>query len=203
MARKRETRTESEQQDPGGRDAQENAEALFRVFNAFVPESMRKAMLFGIGSTVLTEQAIRKYLSELRMPSEVIQSVVQHSQQSRNDLIRFVSDEMRNVMRQAEIANELRRFLGSITINISMEIDFNPKYGDESRSVTLDAGLARKPEPEKTATGGKKAAKAKTGSTAKKPAARSTGAKAGTGSGAKSSGAKSSGAKSSGGKTGA
>jgi galactitol-specific phosphotransferase system IIB component len=136
-------REEGTRESSARKSGADTAEGLARFVNILFPDTMRKALLFGVGSMVMTEEAIRKYLSDLKMPGDVIQAVVQQSRRSKNDIIRVVSEEVKNIAAQAQVANELRNFLGSIRINIQMEIDFQPKEG-EPRAITVTAGMARK-----------------------------------------------------------
>jgi hypothetical protein len=117
--------------------------AIFRkVIDMLIPDVLKKSLLLGIGGDLFSEDTIRKTLSDIQMPSDLVQYVIQQTSKSKNELIRIIAEEIRNVIIQSQLGDELKKLLKAFKINIKLEISFDPR--DDEQMVQLSTEIKNK-----------------------------------------------------------
>jgi hypothetical protein len=105
----------------------ENNDSSGKLFDAFVPESLKKLVLVGASGLLLTEEALRRLLAELKLPKDITSIIIAQSNRSKNEIIRVLSDEVRNVISQLKLDQELKKLLTGLKVHLNMEIEFESK----------------------------------------------------------------------------
>ncbi len=95
-----------------------------------IPEMFKRAILSGIGAVFMTEEGIRSYLSDLKLPKEAAQFILGQVARTKEDLYRIVTDEFRSFLQNTQLDDVLRKVL----TNISLEISTKVRFVDESGS---------------------------------------------------------------------
>ncbi len=89
-----------------------------------VTESIRKALVTGLSAVFMTEEGIRGALSDLRLPKEAMSYLVQQTQNTRRELFRVISEELKGFLRTADVPAVLRKALSGMKLEIKAEIRF-------------------------------------------------------------------------------
>jgi|GEM_PF-617047 len=97
-------------------------------------EGVRRAIATGISSAFVSEEGIRSYLSELKLPTDVLSQVLKGAKKSRDEVIGKAGNELVKLVRKLDLSAEIRRLLVENKIKISAEIDFVPKSAEEVAS---------------------------------------------------------------------
>jgi len=106
--------------------------AIFRkVIDMLIPDVLKKSLLLGISGDLFSEDTIRKMLSDIQMPSDLVQYVIQQTSKSKNELIRIIAEEIRNIIVQSQLGEELKKFLKAFKINIKLEVSFDPREDEQ------------------------------------------------------------------------
>jgi len=92
--------------------------------DALVIDLMKKLLTLSIGGILFTEETIRKSISELKLSKDIATFVMQQSTKSKEDLLRFISEEIVKAMKDVKIEKEIKKILENYKININMEINF-------------------------------------------------------------------------------
>ena len=135
--------------------------------DALVIDLFRKLLTLSVGGVLFTEETIRKSISELKLSKDIANFIVQQSAKSKDELIRFVSEEIAKAMKDVNVEKEIKKVLENYKVNINMEINFEPS---EKKSLKAKAKLGKKQKSETALkkTARSKASKSKTTKSKKK-----------------------------------
>lgn len=89
-----------------------------------VTESIRKALVTGLSAVFMTEEGIRSALSDLRLPKEAIGFLVSQTNNSRREVFRIVSDELKTFLRNVDVTGAVRKALSGMKLEMKAEIRF-------------------------------------------------------------------------------
>lgn len=95
-------------------------------------ETLKKVVTAGIGAAFMTEESIRAYLSEIKLPKDVLNGVLHGASKSKNEIINRVSDEVIKIVRKIDFVEEASRFVEEHKFRVSAEIEV-VKKSPESR----------------------------------------------------------------------
>jgi len=108
-----------------------------------VPELVKRVIERAVESGVekLTElserpETLRNFVSELRLPKEVLADVYAQIDDTKNGLYRVVAKEIRDVLEQTQIAEELAKVLTKLSFEIKTEIRFVPNDRSAEREAS-------------------------------------------------------------------
>ncbi|HEY3234125.1 MAG TPA: hypothetical protein VGJ84_05385 [Polyangiaceae bacterium] len=92
-----------------------------------LPELIRR--LVEVGYEKLTEgpENVRHFVSELKLPKEVLGALVAQVEETKNGLYRAVAREVRDFLERSNFSDELVRALGKMSLEIKTDIRFVPK----------------------------------------------------------------------------
>jgi hypothetical protein len=90
-------------------------------------EAMRKVVLTGVGTLFLTEETIRDYLGEFKLPKELWAGLIENAAKTKNEFLTTFSKEAVQILSKIDVAKEAKSFLADHHIRFSAEISFVPK----------------------------------------------------------------------------
>jgi hypothetical protein len=125
----------------------------------------RKILTLGLGAYFLTEDTVRRYVKEMKIPRDVARGIVNNATKGKDELYALLARELSGFLKQMDVQAEVDRFVRSHKIRINAEIEFVPRPGtgaDASRSsgsglvddasdpagVPVDAKDPKKPDVE-------------------------------------------------------
>lgn len=88
-----------------------------------VTEALKKLFTVGMGAAFMTEDAIRTYLSELKLPKEVLNILLQGAKKSKEELMNRVGNEVVAIIRKIDFVQEASRFVENHKFKVSAEIE--------------------------------------------------------------------------------
>lgn len=92
--------------------------------DAFVPDVMKRAFYTGLGALFLTEDGIRRQMSELKLPKDVVGYVVSQSNRSKEELFETIAREIAKVFRGTEPDELLRNAFSGMKVKMNIELEF-------------------------------------------------------------------------------
>jgi hypothetical protein len=92
----------------------------------FIPDIVRRTFYAGLGAVFTTEEGIRKIASDLKLPKDVANYLIQQAASSKDELFRVVGKELRGFLETVNISGELQKLLTSLSFEIKTEIRFIP-----------------------------------------------------------------------------
>lgn len=95
-------------------------------------EAVKKIISVGLGAAFMTEESIRSYLGDIKLPKEVLNSLLQSAAKSKTDLMNRVGNEVVRMVSKIDIVNEASRFVEEHKFRVQAEIEVVRK--DRARS---------------------------------------------------------------------
>lgn len=92
-----------------------------------VAELIRKVMTLGLGAAFMTEEAIRSQLSEVKLPKDVINTILQGANKSKEELVQRVGNETMRLISKIDIVKEVARFAETHKFKINAEVEILKK----------------------------------------------------------------------------
>src|SRR5688572_17000618 len=76
-----------------------------------VLEVVKKLFSVGIGAAFMTEESIRSYLGDIKLPKDVLQFVLQSANKGKDELVTRVSKEIGTILSHVDIVKEASKFV--------------------------------------------------------------------------------------------
>ena len=101
---------------------QEDDAGGFGASTKGLTDLFRRALATGIGSVFMTEESIRKTLSEMKMPKEAVSYVVAQADKTKNDLVGALARELRSFLDNLELQELISKGFDGKTFEIHTTI---------------------------------------------------------------------------------
>ena len=88
-----------------------------------ISDLLKKLVSAGVGAAFMTEESIRAYLQELKLPKDVLNFVVQGANKSKEELVGRVGNEVVKIINRIDFVKEASRFVEEHTFRITAEVD--------------------------------------------------------------------------------
>lgn len=117
-------------------------------------DTLRKALLAGMGAIFLTEEGARRLAREWKLPKELIGYLGAQASGAKDEILRIFSDEVRRFFESEAVRREFTRALSSMVVEVKAEIRVRPtEDGGLEPEVKADVkarrgGSHKKAEPE-------------------------------------------------------
>lgn len=85
----------------------------------------KKAFYTGVGAIFMTEEAIRQTLGEMKLPQDLMKSVIKNAQRGKKEVLDVVRNELHKVLQKFDISKEISRILE--TYDVQINVHFTPK----------------------------------------------------------------------------
>lgn len=92
---------------------------------------IKKLFMVGTAAAFMTEESVRNYLSELKLPKEVLNSLIQGANKSKEELLKRVSKEIITIIRKINFVKEASYFIENHKFKINAEIEILKKDQDK------------------------------------------------------------------------
>lgn len=108
------------------KDSKENEERDTE-YKGLIGDAIKKILTVGVGAAFMTEDAIRGYLSELKLPKDILSLLLQNASKSKDEITQRVTKEIINIVKNIDIVSEASRFVEDHKFKISAEIEIIKK----------------------------------------------------------------------------
>jgi len=112
-----------------------------------VGDMVRKALLAGVGALFMTEEGIRKTVSELKLPKEAFAALQAQAERTRNEASKVLRKEVRRFLNSDAFKQQLAGLVSGLTLEVKAEIRLKPA---NPNAPDVDAKLrvkSTKPDP--------------------------------------------------------
>lgn len=90
-------------------------------------EVLKKVVGVGLGAAFMTEEHVRSYLGDFKVPKDVVNLVLQGASKSKEELMNRVGNEIVKIVSKIDFVKEASRFVEEHKFRISAEIDIIKK----------------------------------------------------------------------------
>ncbi len=95
-------------------------------------ESVKKLFAAGLSAAFMTEESIRNYLGDIKLPKDVLGLVVSGAAKSKDELMNKVSNEVVKILSKIDFVKEASRFVEEHKFKVSAEIEVVKKKDTNS-----------------------------------------------------------------------
>lgn len=122
MGGKKENRTSEEREE-----SSEESKGL-------LGEALRKVFAAGVGAAFMTEESIRAYLAELKLPKEFLNLLLQQANRSKEELIQRVGREIMQIFNKIDFVNEFSKFAETHRFRVTADIEIIRKDSKSTKT---------------------------------------------------------------------
>lgn len=110
-----------------------------------VGEGLKKLFAAGVSAAFLTEESVRSYLKDVKLPKEVLGLFLEGAAKSKEQLMNRVGNEVITIIQKIDFVKEASRFVESHKFRISAEIEVLKKdKTSEGTSASFSVNLDQK-----------------------------------------------------------
>ena len=92
-----------------------------------IGEALKKVFSAGVSAAFMTEEGIRTYLGDLKLPKEVLNVLVQTAGKSKEEITNRVTKEVVGIISKIDFVKEMSKFAETHKFKIQAEIDIVKK----------------------------------------------------------------------------
>lgn len=101
-----------------------------------VGDTLKKLLTAGVSAAFMTEESIRSFVSEMKLPKETLNLLLAGAAKSKEELTNRVSREIINIISKIDFVKEASRFVEEHKFKITAEIEVLRKDKPSERSAS-------------------------------------------------------------------
>src|SRR5688572_31977258 len=101
-------------------------------------DMMKKALFATIGAVFMTEESVRSYVSESKLPRDIRNYIIQNTGQAKEQFFGYLSKELSQLVLKSDLPKVLEAFLRDHTIELEAKIRFRANGVHELTSAMRD-----------------------------------------------------------------
>lgn len=90
-------------------------------------ETVKKLFTVGVTAAFMTEESIKAYLAELKLPKELLNVVIQGAQKSKDEVTNRVGKEVVGILQKIDFVKEASKFAENHKFKVTAEIEILKK----------------------------------------------------------------------------
>ena len=90
-------------------------------------EGFKKILTTGISAVLMSEEGVRQYVQELKLPKDALGTLVKGIAKSKEEIVTRVGTEFSKLVEKIDLIEEMAKFLRENKIKISAEIEISKK----------------------------------------------------------------------------
>ena len=90
-------------------------------------DTVKKVFTAGVSAAFMTEESLRAYVSELKLPKEALNLLIQGANKSKDEVTQRVTKEILGIIQKIDFVKEASKFAETHKFKITAEIDIIKK----------------------------------------------------------------------------
>lgn len=90
-------------------------------------DTVKKVFTAGVSAAFMTEESLRAYVSELKLPKEALNLLIQGAQKSKDEITTRVTKEILGIIQKIDFVKEASKFAETHKFKITAEVDIVKK----------------------------------------------------------------------------
>jgi predicted hydrocarbon binding protein len=86
-------------------------------------DALKKVVTAGLGAAFMTEESIRAYVSELKLPKDVLNVLLNQASKGKEEIVNRAGNEIAKIFSKIDFVKEISRFAEEHKFKISAEIE--------------------------------------------------------------------------------
>jgi len=100
-----------------------------------ITDTIKKILTTGLSAAFMTEESIRSFVSELKLPKETLNLLLQGASKSKEELMNRVGNEIVKVISKIDFVKEASRFVEEHKFKISAEVEVLKKEHHKDTNI--------------------------------------------------------------------
>lgn len=92
-----------------------------------ISDVFKKIVDTGINAAFMTEDALKSVMTDLSVPKEMMNNVIQNAKNTKNEFVITVKNEMKNYLDKIDVSKEIDKILNRYDLEINAKVSFKPK----------------------------------------------------------------------------
>jgi hypothetical protein len=109
-------------------------------------ETLKKLFTAGVSAAFMTEESIRSFVSEMKLPKETLNVLLQGASKSKEELMNRVTREVIGILSKIDFVKEASRFAEEHKFRITAEVEVIRKDHGKSQEAKNSSGETGKSE---------------------------------------------------------
>ena len=111
--------------------------SLGKLFETYVPDTLKRALFTGAGMLFMTEEGIRKAVSEFNLPREAVNYLIRQSEKGKDEFFANLQKEMHWFVSRIDAVRLLKGVLDDLSVDVHATITLRTrKKGGEPAAGT-------------------------------------------------------------------
>jgi len=94
---------------------------------SLLSDALKKVFTAGVSAAFMTEESIRSYLGDMKLPKEVIQLLLSSASKSKDEITQKMSKELVAMIQKIDLVKEFSKFAETHKFKISAEVEILKK----------------------------------------------------------------------------
>lgn len=90
-------------------------------------ESLKKIFTAGVSAAFMTEESLRAYLGEIKLPKEILSLLIQGASRTKDEIATKVTNEVTGILKKIDFVKEFSRFAEDHKFKITAEVEILKK----------------------------------------------------------------------------
>jgi hypothetical protein len=112
--------------------------SLGKLFESFVPETLKRALFTGAGMLFMTEEGIRKAVSEFNLPREAVNYLIKQSEKGKAEFFANLQKEMHWFLSRIDAAHLVKSVLDDLSLDVQAKITLRTKKQRQEPAAEVD-----------------------------------------------------------------
>ena len=91
-------------------------------------DTLKKVVTAGVTAAFMTEESVRSYLGDLKLPKELLNTLVQSANRSKEEMTSRVTKEVISIVNKIDFVKEFSRFAEEHKFKITAEVEIAKKH---------------------------------------------------------------------------
>lgn len=101
-------------------------------------DTIKKLLATGVSAAFMTEESIRRLVTDMHLPKETLNLLLQGASRSKEELMNKVSREVITIISKIDFVKEASRFVEEHKFRVTAEIEVLPKTTSGQTATTVD-----------------------------------------------------------------
>ncbi|QDK45586.1 hypothetical protein DOM22_10720 [Bdellovibrio sp. ZAP7] len=97
-------------------------------------DTVKKVFTAGVSAAFMSEEGLKSYLSELKLPKEALNLLIQGANKSKDEITQRVTKEVVGIIQKIDFVKEFSKFAETHKFKISAEIDIIKKDSKDTKT---------------------------------------------------------------------
>lgn len=90
-------------------------------------DALKKVFTVGVSTAFMTEESIRNYLGDIKLPKELLHALLQNASKSKDEITQRMSKELVSMIQKIDLVKEFSKFAETHKFKISAEVEILKK----------------------------------------------------------------------------